>query len=428
MQLVFSLIPGISLIILLLWLSNKVFKSSIIYPYMWWALAIKVLAGLFIGWLYYQYYGSGDTISFMEDATLLRSFALQDPRAYLGFLWSNDIAPEIIENLTYYTSTPRALFFTKFISLLNLICSDHYWLISVLCSNFSFFGFFFLANQLIQLFPKTRKAALISLLFFPSVVLWTSGVTKESIVLGCITIIIGMFLKEYRRHPNWLHWSNYVIIILLIVLSWKLKYYYTALLLPALLAPWICYRLNNWGWFQVKYNFLIYSIIWLILLGGISLFQVNLNMGYLPEVIKINHDAFVIKSSPGDYIIYESVESNWNSVITNIPNALWSGLARPFFGDTNTLFKWMVALENAILLFLLLFRLKKIPELLSNGKGLFIVSAMVYILVLAIFLSQSTPNFGTLVRYKSGFWFLWVYLILADHPIFAFQLKKNTNG
>ena len=54
---------------------------------------------------------------------------------------------------------------------------------------------------------------------------------------------------------------------------------------------------------------------------------------------------------------------------------------------------------------------------ICTRHGIFVIAVLLYILVSAVLLAFSTPNFGALVRYKSGFMPFLVYIILADFPL-----------
>ena len=117
---ILTYLPGFILIALLILFYQRIFKNSIIYRYFWIGLALKVIAGIFLGWLYFNYYKAGDTISYFQDASLLRTLFIEDFSAYLSFLLSDSLPEQYLSQITYYTSSPRALFFTKIISILNI--------------------------------------------------------------------------------------------------------------------------------------------------------------------------------------------------------------------------------------------------------------------------------------------------------------------
>ncbi len=61
----------------------------------------------------------------------------------------------------------------------------------------------------------------------------------------------------------------------------------------------------------------------------------------------------------------------------------------------------------------------------ANGNRLIVMAALVFICVLCIFLALSTPNLGTLSRYRVGFLPFFVLLTLADHPVKAWMSTKK---
>lgn len=413
-------LPGILIILLLVWVIYRRAEKSELYFYFWTALLIKCVAGAFLGWLYFHYYESGDTISYFHDAMLLRGLALSDLQTFFTFLWTDSLPQDYLSELIYYTSSPRALFFTKILTVLNLLFLDHYYLIAIFISILSFAGFYILAQQLASTFKAGKNAAVVALLFVPSVLLWTSGMIKESLTMSCMAYLLATLLRDSRT-KKFMPWWQWILSLLCIVVIWKLKYYYAAVLTPTLVISWLIYKLSNYSAHPALHRFriLTWAILLLISFVGISFSQINLQLNRLPEVIKLNHDAYVDKSTEGDFIRYGAIDPTWTSIAQNAPLALWSGLARPFFGDTNTGFKWFSALENSAMLLLLLWNLPNIRKGILSENGLWMVAGIAYVVFLAIFLSQSTPNLGTLTRYKAGFFFMYAYLILYNHPIFA---------
>ena len=341
-------------------------------------------------------------------------------KAYLRFLWTDDLPSEYLNQLNYYISSPRALFFSKISSILNLVFVNHYYLIGVFVSILSFGGFYYLADILSNSFPKSKNAAVVAFLFAPSVVLWSSGLIKESIATSSLALIIGTVIANQKLGKG-LKVKQWILLIISFYFAWKLKYYYVGVLVPTLIASWLLYSVSKklQSAFFHKYRVFTWVLALAVGIMIISTTQINLQFNYLPEVIKINHDAFVAKSQEGDYIVFNHLDSNWGSILANSPKAVWSGLFRPFFWDINTGFKLISSIENLVLLVLLLWNLPSLRWGMNSEDNLWLTAGIIYILALAVFLSLSTPNLGTLTRYKAGFSFLFTYLILFEHPIFA---------
>ncbi len=186
----------IPLIAFLCWQLYRKSRHKPLIAFYWWGLLAKFLAGVGIGLLYIYYYPyQGDTFSYFTDASRLSTFAFNHPLAYVKIIVFNEITTESLSTSLELWQQPRAFFMVKLVSVLCLLTYNNYWLCSLYLSLLSFAGLWTLANTLVTLFPSSGKAAGIAFLLFPSVVMWSSGVTKESIAIACIAGFIHMCLS-----------------------------------------------------------------------------------------------------------------------------------------------------------------------------------------------------------------------------------------
>jgi hypothetical protein len=148
-----------------------------------------------------------------------------------------------------------------------------------------------------------------------------------------------------------------------------------------------------------------------------TLVHPNLHPRVFLEVIVANYEDFVDSSSPEGVIFYESLEPTVTSVISNAPKALFSGLFRPLLWEAHTIVQMMDAIENAIILTITFFALARINQLPSSPHRLLIGSILLYCLTLCVFLAMSTPNFGSLSRYRVGYMPFYVLLITLNNPL-----------
>ena len=104
----------------------------------------------------------------------------------------------------------------------------------------------------------------------------------------------------------------------------------------------------------------------------------------------------------------------------NAPIALFSGLFRPFIFESANLLQYLVAIENlSVLVLLIIGTLKLRFRVLFHNP--YVIAALIYIVSLAILLAYATPNFGTLSRYKAGYWPFFALLAL----VIFFKSKKK---
>ncbi|MGI9543294.1 MAG: hypothetical protein ACR2MX_08540 [Cyclobacteriaceae bacterium] len=397
-------------LVLLGWITSKVYArygDGLLKPTFFPALLFKLGAGVLLGVIFRYYYGTGDTWALFLEATTFAEQGYAAPLEFLQALFLNDYAPALKASLVYIDQ-PRALLAAKVISLFNLITYNHYWLVSLYLSLFSFISFWLLARKLVDYFPKAKLAIAAAFLFFPSVIFWSSGVSKESLVMGGIctslALLLPLLVKNERLKP-W-HW---ILVVLGLLMVTFIKYYYAAVLIPMLIVVLI---IGGKQWRLSKKVLTAFGLL-IILLVAASWLHPNLHLDRLLFVVVANGQEMIANTSGTDYIVYHRLTPEFSSVAMNFPLAVFSGLFRPTLMETKTIFQLWTGLENA---FLLVFALAQLTRWKTIDHTILLWAAIIYVLLLAGFLALAAPNFGTLVRYKIGFWPFLVFLILAGNP------------
>lgn len=397
-------------------ISLLLYRNSLgLKPFFASALAFKIICGLGIGWLYSNYYSFGDTWAYFNEANKLVDIAYNDIGEYLNYLTtsSTDIYTSI------YFKQPRALFFTKLVSVFSYITAKNYWLISCYFSLAAFSGLWLLARKLTALFPNNNFSVAFSLLFLPSAVFWSSGIIKESLSACMASLIVVQFLSWSFLKKATL--KSIIIFIVSVFFLWELKYYYAAGLLAVgfviLMTQYTTEKTS-----LIKYGYKAAIPILLVLLITsfliIGLIRPNIGIDNLLHPIVINNQAFVENSSLGDYIQYNELKESWISIMKNTPLAIISGLFRPFVWEVNGVLKFIYSLENLLILGLVVLRLFKLPKKLNNTEFIYALGTSLFVLIMITFLALSTPNYGTLIRYKSIVLPFLVLLLTMNHPYF----------
>lgn len=374
------------------------------------ALVAKLVAGIGVGLLYSFYYSiPGDTFLYFEDAQRITNVFYDSPKEFFSEVVTGSRTVDLINN------QPRAIFFVRLVAVVNLVTGNNYWLSSLWFSFFSFAGTWYLVARLQRKFPDALMVIALSFLFFPTVVLWSSGIVKESVAFGSLCFTAGFFLHLVDRIPN--RWQDYAWLAVSSFLLLSLKYYWAAVLFPAMLTSLLISFLpghNKWKPVVLVTSWLL---LFCFLCGTVSLLHPNFYLGNFLEVIKLNHDAFVGLSQHSLYIRYYHLEASWFSLAINAPWALVSGLFRPFLFEVRNMPQIFTGLENLFLMVLFLFQISRLRVPRSEHRLLF-MACVGYIVIVCIFLSLSTPNFGTLSRYRIGFLPFFALLLMLNTPSF----------
>ena len=366
------------------------------------------------GLIYKYYYGLGDTLAYFDGSLVLANLARSDPRSYIDFLWRGDQL-EVINN-----GEARALFMVKITSLLTLLARDNYWIITLYYSTISFIAAWRLTVVISKIANTVTSYAIMGLWFLPSAVFWGSGLIKESIAMSCLFVLFSVFLKLWSRAKIFA-WEIGLLLLSLWML-WILKYYYLAVFLPfTVTALVIAFIIKKYRWpVSVIGRIILCLVIFLVPAVTISLLHPNFYPEVFLEVIVFSHNQFIAVSDPGGLIHYKNLEPSIHSVVNNVPLAIFSGLFRPFLWETSTLIEAAAGVENLFLLILSVGALWNFRKLLQSPYRLVLGTVLMYCLVLCVFLALSTPNFGTLSRYRASFLPFYFVVICIENPV----LKK----
>jgi hypothetical protein len=278
------------------------------------------------------------------------------------------------------------------------LCLKSYWLTALWLTLFTAIPTWWCFRQLSSYFHSS--SLILAILFWPSLVFWSSGITKEVVAMPIFFYLITLSIMLIKKSKlKWWHW------LYLIVGSWmlwSLKYYYAALLIPFLLSLVIHSYIDSLKR-PIKSNS---KITWVLMLGIIlsiaTLVHPNLNIDRMWEVIIRNHFEFKAISSENAFIDL-FIQTDGSIHFTTLPWAMISGLYRPFIWESWNTISFVYAVENLVLFLASIITLVSFFRQKERaGFSLSALAAILFIIVSAILLTISAPNFGTLSRYGIG--------------------------
>jgi hypothetical protein len=384
----------------------------------WCSWLLRVMCAIALGVIYQHYYIVGDTWNFFTDATQLSQLAKKDFSQYLIFLWDEDALPEVLSQLI---SSDRSLLLVKVISVLALLSNNNYWISCLYFSMISFAAAWFLFDTISKHFQGLSAATAIAVLFFPSVVFWSSGLIKETIALSAIYLITTLLIR-YLVSQKVIMWEMLFSLIAFYFL-WGLKYYWAALYAAVFITTLFVFFINKKLVLSVSVVKSSWLLIFILIVGLTTLTHPNFYVNRLLQVVVENNQQFVNLSKPGTYIQYVGLDANWWSVCMNAPIALFSGLFRPFVWEAYGLMGGLAAIENLLLLGLFIWWTMSRKKLPWNV----LFPTIIYSSLLCAFLALSSPNFGTLSRYRIGFLPFLIFAISAYNPIINYLFRKRTD-
>lgn len=382
----------------------KISKKSEIKSFYWPGLAVKIIAGISLGLLYANYYNGGDSWVMFNEAVKLAGIAFTSTNRFLDIYLLSDYSA--ITEFAYVIQ-PRAAFMTKILALLAFITNYNYWLITCYLSLFSFFGFWLAANTAYKIFGS-KTTAVLPTLFFPSIVFWSSGVIKESVAIGSLAGVLAILISAYYNKS--IDWRQTLLLLMGLLLLAFLKYYYAAMLIVTFVTIFTTRAiLPKSSKSYVEFGSVL--IVFTVILVAASLSHPNFWPSRFLSVMTDNYYQFLVKSSAENVVTFNNLSPTIASFLYYSPKALFAGLFFPLGMSSFSLLKLASILENWLVLLSVIYAIRyfKLPKL--KDDRLLLWAMFLFVLTSAIFITFSTPNLGTLVRFKIGYLLVFVTLV-----------------
>ncbi len=258
--------------------------------------------------------------------------------------------------------------------------------------------------------PQLHYSFAIAIIYFPTLVFWSSGVMKEPICIAALAYITyctySLFCEKRRpvRNGLWIVISAYVLAVV--------KVYILISYLPFFVLFIILKNVEG-----IKSGLLRYIVGPIFIAGCLYGFTVVMDnyqeeLGFyavedLAESIQHLNENFIARDGS------ETAESNFelgaqfdgtsDGLVKIAPYAVFTTFYRPFIWESKKVSSLLASLEGMALLFftLLIFCKTGIVRLF---KYIFtdplVLYCFMFSILFATFIGASTLNFGTLVRYK----------------------------
>lgn len=401
-------------IIVIIWYLAKFARSVSIYPHFFWGLSLKIVTGISLGLLYFYFYKGGDTIEFHRAAIRMSKFANDSFSDYVWLLSNNDLS-SLIENPPHVMVETRSLFFVKVLSLFYLITGNNYWITSIYLSILSFSGSWALTSTISRYYRKLTFPAVIAFLYFIPSVFWTSGIIKESLAWCLLAYMMKLFLEFYQEKPVSI--KKPVLVLLMFIPLWMIKYHYAAALLVSM-SGILVYDPILTSLKRRKVSIVILGITYLFVGFLITQMHPNFRLNRIFEVMYENQQKFMTASRPGNTVSFIDYPDPVIRFVINIPVSLFSGFFMPLPWQGDNILPKIIGLINISILALFIFKIFKLTQSPHLTFNILFFSIALYCIVLAIFIAYSTPNFGTLERYKAGYMSFFIMWVLSGNYLF----------
>lgn len=403
-----ALLLNLLLFGLLCWGFYRRWNASPITIFYWPGLLLKVIAGWGVVGLYRYYYGYGDLFTYHKKAATLANLFWRQSAEYfyelgqIGFL----------SGVGGYHGYDRVEFFIRMISPVYIVADGNLWIAAAWLSLFSFLGLFWLARRLSSYFIGSELAAAAAFLFLPSVLFWTGSITKEALMMPSIAILVAVVLPNMlgTGRSSLLQW---LLALLAAWIVWRLKYYFALPLFTILIALLLA-RLAK-KQLATHLPMLLLAGTTLLLTGFLlSQLHPNLHPDRVLGVLTHNYWASVLETGWDKQLHFPNLKPTLWSLLFYSPKALAGGLLMPlpFVPPRFDVLQLLAGVENFFVLLLLIGSFYKLYRLPKTTIPLPALGLALYVCFLAVAMAIASPNFGTLLRYRTAYLPFAVFLLL----------------
>ncbi len=405
------------------------------------ALGLKVFGAIMTGLIYQFVYGSGDTANYFEGGKGITHLLFTDFNRWWQFL-SAETGETLQANVDFHVFLdPQSFLIQKIVSFINLFTFSTYLNSCLFFALFSFVCFWSLFNTLNKIYSSEYKRIFaVSLFFIPSVFFWGSGIFKDTLCIGGLTLFLSSFLRLFYLKE----YDKFFRLVFLIVFSSALIIYIKFYIFLCLMfSLGILVFTKSFALFKSRsLNYLFTFFITLISLVGLFLMRnylANMIAEYSVETItktaKTTYEYIQSVSAESDGSGYDLGKIDYTnpvSLLGTIPAALNVTLFRPYIWESPKVLMLISSLESLAFLLITLYVFLRVGVirffkiLLANKVMLFFVF---FALPFAIAVGFSTGNFGTLVRYKipcMPFYLMCILFIYKYHTL-SKVVKKNAS-
>jgi hypothetical protein len=403
-------------------------KTGLTKPQLVIIFLMKVIAGIFYGWMGH-FYGNFaqmiDTWNYHHGGLQEYQLLASDPHEYFTNLFYNykdsNALHSFFGSKDSYWNDLKSNVFIKFLSVLDIFSFGHYYVNVIFYSFISLFGPMAFYRVATDVFNARKLTLLVSVFFVPSFFYWSSGLHKEGLLfVGVALILFHIYFAQKEKKWKASRWLG---ILLGLVILLLLRNFVLALIVPAIIGWVIANRQRKYAIVSFIAVYLVCSVCFF----GLRYIQPSLDF---PRAVVNKQQAFLQLIGNSSININE-LEPTVGSFLKNTPQAILLSAARPYPSDVHHLLSLAAATETILLwLLLLLFMLFPLRQTVASKNTIYFCVFFSISLLLAI--GFSVNNLGAIVRYRSIV-LPFVVTLMVMHTNWAApgalftQFKKNNN-
>ncbi|OFX75638.1 MAG: hypothetical protein A2X12_09675 [Bacteroidetes bacterium GWE2_29_8] len=377
---------------------------------------LKLLSGVFLSLIYTYYYtdrATADIYKYYDSSAVMFNSLFYAPMDFVKMI--TGIGDDSIhfrqyyENMDWYREYENSLYnnshtIIRINAIFRLFSFGNFYVHTIFMCFIAFSGLIAIFKTFEKYINDQKLLFFFSLFLMPSIILWSSSILKESIIIFCYGFILYILITKKISKKNIL----YILILVYLLLLTKALILFT--LIPSFIAFFIVKKIDKWHW-QI---YLFINLLFILITTNV--YRIIPEYDLLELLFMKQRDFFGLAhySNSGSLIPLKQLKPTFISVLSVIPNGLFNVLFRPFINDYKNVLILFAGIENFILVLSMIISIIfcKIKKLHLNIL-LFLCS---FVIVNYVIIGITTPVMGAIVRYKMLFlpFFIVILLMITD--------------
>jgi hypothetical protein len=410
---------------------NKTVLKQYFFPGLFIRLAIVILYAALIQ---FYYSGQGDTSIYYqavldmhkaidEDLSMLKDIYLHltiDPG---GRLFPYFVYDEVGGYTQYVIADSRNFIVPRFGFVFSMLFFKSYLCLSFFMSFFAFAGCWRMFKVFYGLYPHLHKKAAIACLYLPSVIFWGVGLVKDSICIGALGFMFYALYSIFFRR------KKIPISIVIAILSGLLLFNVKPYIFLCFISAFVLWLFLHFSKLIKDRTLRSVATFMFAIVGSVATYfliqyftetelTAHLGAENLLDAVAQQQRVFEQNTTTGGTFQISHFDNTLTGFLLLFPEGVGTTLFRPFLWEIKNPLMLLSALEAAgfLVLTIMCFRtlgfFKTFGMIFSDRTTLMF---FVYSILFAGLIGITTPNFGSLVRYKIPclpFYIMMIFIVM----------------
>jgi len=373
------------------------------------ALHLRFFGAFALAIIYQFYYSGGDTYNFFYNSSVVWRALTEQPDVGLQIIADTpgtlNPSTQAYTRYMYFYTDKQSMILIKIAALLGIPTYNTYLAIAFIFAYFSFTGVWAMYKALVDMYPMLYKRLAFACFMIPSAFFWSSGLMKDTLIIGSLGWALHSFYFGVIKRRNLL--SNIIVLICSIWLMRAVKIYVAMCFLPAA-STWLLLNFRS----SIRKGLLRALILPIVLLAAVPIGYIavsrltegtRFSFGEIGATTKTNTEWNAISGAAsytlGDY------DGTIASVVSKFPAAIFVSLFQPFLWQARNPLMILAALQATFILFLTLQTFFKAGfrffNIIINQP--FFAFCLIFTIILAFGTGVGSGNYGSLDRYRVPF-------------------------